>query len=118
MFKWGTLKEIEPQLLRYSSGVIPGKTYEVDLTSGKSIQVWRSIEGQQYFCHGLTFGGKQAPGGIVSPYGKEVPTLLSEHYEPVTEALAIAGDILAWQWAWRRRSGSLCHPGAAAPCRG
>jgi hypothetical protein len=97
MFKWETLREVEPQPLRYGMMEIPGQTYEVELTKGSKVQVWRSDDGEQYFCHGLTFGGKEAPGGVVSPYGKEVPTILREYYEPVAEPLARAGDILVWR---------------------
>src|SRR5947209_15803322 len=83
MVKWETLLEVELQPLRYRTGEISGETCEVQLTNGDKIQVWRSADGQQYFCHGLTFGGKKAPGGIVSPYGKDVPTILRGYYEPV-----------------------------------
>lgn len=71
---------------------------EVLLASGSLIQVWRSADGQQYFCHGLTFGGKGAPGGAVSPYtGWSVETILRECYELVPEELAAPGDILVWK---------------------
>jgi hypothetical protein len=96
MFKWETLREIGVDSPRLQSGVIPGRVYEVELTSGAKLQVWRADDGRQYFCHGLTFGGKEAPGGAVSPYGKEVPTILRGHYTPVPESAVTAGDILVW----------------------
>lgn len=72
--------------------------YEVKLTSGKAIRVWRADDGRQYFCHGLTFGGKDAPGGVISPYtGTPVETILQEHYQLVPEAEAKSGDILVWR---------------------
>ncbi len=99
MIKWETLLEIAPQSLRYRSGEILGSTFEVELTNGEKIQVWRATNGQQYFCHGLTFGGKDAPGGFASPYGKEVATILRGYYQQVPEAQAQTGDALVW-WDW------------------
>src|SRR5437879_5824742 len=96
MFKWETLREVAPEPLRYQTGDVSGKTFEIELTNGHKVQVWRSDDGQQYFCHGLTFGGKEAPGGAVSLYGKEVPAILREYYEPVPQVQAKAGDILVW----------------------
>ena len=58
MLQWDTLKEIGPHELHHRGKPVPGKMYEVELTSGKTILVWKSDDGQQYFCHGLTFGGK------------------------------------------------------------
>jgi hypothetical protein len=97
IFKWDTMREIGQDNLQYQSGTILGKVFEVELTSGLQVTVWRSEDGQQYFCHGLTFGGKQAPGGAVSPYGKEIPTILREHYVPVLESEARPGDILVFR---------------------
>jgi hypothetical protein len=72
--------------------------YEVELTSGAVVRVWRAEDGQQYFCHGLTFGGKEAPGGPVSPFsGQVVETILQQHYHLVTESEARPGDILVWR---------------------
>jgi hypothetical protein len=99
IFKWDTLREGGQETLRYETGAIPGKICEIELTSGQKVHVWRSDDGQQYFCHGLTFGGKEAPGGAISPYGKEVPTILSGHYDLVPEGQAKAGDILVWRGA-------------------
>jgi hypothetical protein len=96
IFKWDTLREVGQETLRYQAGAIPGKVYEVDLTSGQTVTVWRSDDGQHYFCHGLTFGGKEVPGGAVSPYGQEVPTILRGHYQPVPESQARSGDILVF----------------------
>ncbi len=98
IFKWDTIKEIGSDDLRHVGGTVTGKTCEIELVSGKTIQVWRSDDGQSYFCHGLTFGGKGAPGGIITPYtGKSVEVILQEHYRMIPEAHAQAGDILVWR---------------------
>jgi hypothetical protein len=99
IFKWDTLREIGQETLYYQAGAIVGKVYEVELTSGPKVTVWRSDDGQQYFCHGLTFGGKGAPGGAGSPYGKEIPTILRGHYDLVPESQANPGDILVFRGA-------------------
>jgi hypothetical protein len=97
MFKWATLREAGADVRRLQSEEIPGKVYEVELTTGAKIEVWRADDGRQYFCHGLTFGGKEAPGGAVSPYGKEVPVILRAYYTPVPESAVETGDILVWR---------------------
>jgi hypothetical protein len=82
IFRWETLKEIDPFVLRFNPP-LPGKRFEVELTSGRKVRVWRADDGKQYFCHGLTFGGKEAPGGPISPFtGSSVETILEFHYEP------------------------------------
>jgi hypothetical protein len=97
IFNWERMREVGQETLSYRMGAIPGKVYEIELTSGPRIVVWRSDDGRQYFCHGLTFGGKSAPGGAVSPFGKEIPTILHGHYEPVPESQARPGDILVFR---------------------
>ncbi len=47
----------------------------------------------------LTFGGKEAPCGAVSPYGKDVPIILGRHFDLVPESHARAGDILVFRGA-------------------
>src|SRR5215813_1764419 len=99
LFKWQTMRAVHPHTLRYK-GIppIPGEIFEVELTSGHKVRVWRGEDGAHYFCHGLTFGGKEAPGGIVSPWGEDVPIILQNHYNLVeAEAQAKAGDILVWR---------------------
>jgi hypothetical protein len=67
--------------------------YEVELTSGPRVRVWRAGDAQHYFCHGLTFGGKEAPGGPISPFsGKAVETILQRHYHSVPEPEAKPGE--------------------------
>jgi hypothetical protein len=97
IFKWETMRELGPHALMYEQP-IPGKILEVELTSGPPVRVFRTDDGQMYFCHGLTFGGKDAPGGAVSPFsGSDVLTILENHYQGVhPESAAIAGDILVW----------------------
>jgi hypothetical protein len=97
IFRWETLREIGPHDLGYQPPV-PGTMMEVTLTSGAIVRVWRSTDARQYFCHGLTFGGRGAPGGPVSPYtGKSVETVLRECYQSIPEAEARADDILVWR---------------------
>jgi hypothetical protein len=97
IFRWETLRELGVWVLDYE-GPIRGKSYEVELTSGTKVEVWRGDDGQTYFCHGLTFGGTEAPGGPVSPFSdKHVMTIVQHHYRLVTpESAAVAGDIVVW----------------------
>jgi hypothetical protein len=98
IFTWDTMKEVGVHDLQHQGQRVPGKMYEVELTNGKVVRVWRSDDGQQYFCHGLTFGGKEAPGGVISPYtGRPVETILQAHDEKIPEVQARAGDILVWR---------------------
>jgi hypothetical protein len=60
VFKWETLKEVGPHTLPFKEPV-SGKVLEVELTSGHKVEVFRADDGLFYFCHGLTFGGKDAP---------------------------------------------------------
>jgi hypothetical protein len=46
VFKWDTLTAMGPHDLPYAQPV-PGITYEVELTSGQKIRVWRSKDSQQ-----------------------------------------------------------------------
>ncbi len=98
IFKWESMREIGRHTLRYEQPV-HGTVFEVELVSGPMIRVFRSDDGQFYFCHGLTFGGKEAPGGAVSPFsGKDVRSILDNHYRLVApESDAVRGDILVWK---------------------
>jgi hypothetical protein len=98
IFKWETLRVVGPYLLRYKEP-IHGQTCEVELSSGQKVNVFRADDGQFYFCHGLTFGSKDAPGGALSPFsGEDVQTILTSHYSLVDpESKAVAGDILVWR---------------------
>jgi hypothetical protein len=92
------MKEFGPLELKFQTRVVPGKIYEVKLMNENVVQVWRADNGQEYFCHGLTFGGKEAPGGPVSLFGEHVPTILHGYYELVIpESNATEGDILVWR---------------------
>jgi hypothetical protein len=97
IFKWETLREMGSHTLPFKEPV-QGTILEVELTSGHKVNVFRAADGQFYFCHGLTFGGKGAPGGAVSPFsGKDVRTIVANHYQLVDpESAALAGDILVW----------------------
>jgi hypothetical protein len=97
-FKWDTMREVRPHTLPFKEPV-QGNVFEVELTSGHKVNVFRAHDRQFYFCHGLTFGGKDAPGGAVSPFsGPAVRTILENHYCLVDpETAAVAGDILVWR---------------------
>src|SRR5262249_11627288 len=98
IFRWETLREARPHTLDYKEPV-RGRVFEVELTSGPVVEVFRADDGHFYFCHGLTFGGTEAPGGAVSPFsGKPVQIILANHYTLVApEAGAVAGDVLVWR---------------------
>jgi hypothetical protein len=114
IFRWDTLREVARDDLPYKSGRYPGKMYEVELTNGAIIPVWRADDGRAYFCHGLTFGGKDAPGGAITPYtGMAVVTILQAFYTPIPEVQAKAGDILVWRgidWTDTPHSAVLINP--------
>jgi hypothetical protein len=97
IFRWETLRVIGPRVLRYTEPV-SGITLEVELSSGSRVQVFRAEDGEFYFCHGLAFGSKDAPGGAVSPCsGAAVGTILREYYALVLpEAAGVESDILVW----------------------
>src|SRR5687768_17101732 len=92
------MKDVGPHTLPYREPV-HGTIFEVELTSGAKVHVFRADDGRMYFCHGLTFGGKDAPGGLVSAFsGGDVRTILDNHYRPVLpESAAVPGDILVWE---------------------
>lgn len=98
IFRWETLKEIERSDLNYADPV-PGMNCEIELITGEAIEVWRALDRQQYFCHGLTFGGRECPEGPISPWsGRPVATILNALYEFVEpESDARSGDILVWR---------------------
>lgn len=98
IFQWETMREVGLRILPYQQPV-QGKVFEVELSSGPKVQVFRADDGRFFFCHGLTFGGKHAPGGAVSPFsGKDVRIILENHYRLVDkESDAIRGDILVWR---------------------
>jgi hypothetical protein len=98
IFKWETMQERGIDHGQYHGQPVPGKMYEVELTNGKTVEVWRADDTKAYFCHGLTFGGKEAPGGAVSPCtGMPVETILEGYYRLSPKAEAKPGDILVWR---------------------
>jgi hypothetical protein len=97
LFEWETLHPVGPDTQQFREREVAGTAWEVELTTGEKIQVWRADDGREYFCHGLTFGGKDAPAGAVSPYGKEVPRILQAQYELIPEAQAKMADIVVWR---------------------
>jgi hypothetical protein len=97
LFRWETLRIIEPCELRFREPV-RGVTLEVELVTRNTVRVFRADDGEFYFCHGLTFGGKDAPGGAISPFsGAAVATILDEMFVAVAEGDADEGDILVWR---------------------
>jgi hypothetical protein len=98
LFKWESMREVGPRTLHYEQP-IRGHVFEVELTGGIKVQVFRAVNGEFYFCHGLTFGGKRAAGGAVSVFsGKDVRMILDNHYRLVDPGSdAVAGDILVWK---------------------
>ena len=98
LFRWETLKELGPETLPYRIPVF-GTRCEIEVLSGERILVWRSDDGQQFFCHGLTFGGDLALGGAISPFsGAPVEAILRGHFDLVpNEEEAEPGDILVWR---------------------
>jgi hypothetical protein len=77
---------------------LAGWLCEIELVVGGTIHVWRSTDGTEYFCHGLTFGGKDAPGGCISPFtGTPVETILAVNYDALEERFARPDDIVVWR---------------------
>ncbi|MBI3823934.1 MAG: hypothetical protein HY289_14795 [Planctomycetes bacterium] len=96
IFRWDTIREVRPHDLHYESPM-KGWDVEVEMTSGVTILAWRAEDGQQYFCHGLTFGGIHAPGGVISPFsGRSVEAILADHFDATAEVDARTGDIVVW----------------------
>jgi hypothetical protein len=110
IFIWATLKELAPEVLGYQNPVIVVR-YEVELRCGERIHVWRSNDGKEFFCHGLTFGGKLAPGGAISPFGgAPVEAILRGHYDRVPgDEDAEVGDILVWRGVPHSPEGTTPH---------
>jgi hypothetical protein len=96
LFQWDPLTEVGTQELRYQDRTVPGRILEVEMTGGEKVRLGRADDGREYFCHGLTFDGKEAPGGAISPLGDHVPTILRVHYQAVAETQARAGGIVVW----------------------
>jgi hypothetical protein len=67
IFRWETLRKVGTDVLPFLVPV-PGFVMEVELISGRRVSVFQAEDGRFYFCHGLSFGGKDAPGGPISPY--------------------------------------------------
>jgi hypothetical protein len=97
IFRWDTLTDLGLRELKYQHRSVLGHAFEITLTNGQKTHVWRAEDGMEYFCHGLTFGGKDAPGGSVSPFNEFVPVILEGYFDPIAESEAVAGDILVWR---------------------
>jgi hypothetical protein len=97
IFRWESMRERGPHILPFKEP-LQGVILEVELTSNPVVNVFRADDRAFYFCHGLTFGGKDAPGGPVSPFsGRDVLLILENHFRLLSpEATPIAGDILVW----------------------
>lgn len=98
IFRWDTLIAVRRHDLLFQGRSVTGTMYEVSLMSGRVVSVWRSVDGNQFFCHGLTFGGKEASGGIASPYtGWPIETILADYYDMIAESAANLGDVVVWR---------------------
>ncbi len=96
MFKWDTMRDVSPHTLPFKEP-IQGSMLEVELTCGQKINVFRAHDGLFYFCHGLTFGGKDAPGGAISPFaGQSVQTILQIYYVLVSPE----SETRLWGTSW------------------
>jgi hypothetical protein len=97
IFRWETVKKLGPDVLRFAEAVF-GVEVEVELVSGSRIRAFCAEDGVFYFCHGLTFGGIEAPAGALSPYsGRSVTTILNDCYIRVNpEVNAVVGDVAIW----------------------
>ena len=60
IFRWETIKEVGPDTLYFAEPVV-GVAVEIELVSGNQIKAFRANDGLFYFCHGLAFGGANAP---------------------------------------------------------
>jgi len=100
LFQWSTLRDVGTLVLNYRPPV-PGRLMEVELTvlPGTWIRVWQADNAKDYFCHGLTFGGKHCPSGPISPMsGAPVELILSACYDEVNpESAASVSDVLIWR---------------------
>ncbi len=99
LFRWDTLRVVGPQSLWYPLNV-SGSIVEAELVDrpGTWISAWKPDDGVTYFCHGLTFGGSQAPGGPVSPISSNsIQTIVGASFREIgNESLARPGDIVVW----------------------
>jgi len=106
--KWFTAKRVSKEKVypwkkqgRKTYGPV-GDNYEVKTDAGNSIIVWKphrnQAEHHRYWCHGLTFGGKRAPGGPFSPYtGPSVQQIIKDEWDELWCCnIAKKGDIIVW----------------------
>lgn len=69
-----------------------------DYSTSQDVVIWVPDDGQTYWCHGYTFGGKDAPGGPYSTYGREVQEkiLSMDGWRPNPSCQAAGDDILVF----------------------
>ena len=98
IFKWDTLREVGQETLRYQMGYLPGKVYEVELTSRAKSDglAWRRRPAIFLPRSDLRWEARHL-ADAVSPYGKEIPTILRGHYDPVPEHQTRPGDIVVFR---------------------
>jgi hypothetical protein len=91
---WESLQPIGPEV---ADGV-PGTRYVGRTYAGEAVAVWKGENGE-YFCHALTFGGKEAPRGPFSPHAEAVDTLLApgRGFRSVEVHEARTGDVVVWR---------------------
>ena len=76
-----------------------GKVLKAKTDAGAPIEIWKPDDGQTYWCHGFTFGGKTAPGGPYSLWGQDVPMVLKDDgWQPQTDSCAAkSGDAIVFE---------------------
>jgi hypothetical protein len=103
---WGRARLVGPSNV---NGHGDGQRFEIPLRGGGVAHAWRpgaSVRGDaRYWCHGLSFGGVNAPGGPFSIDNRDVDRVLRAGYNQFPIRSARAGDVVIW----RRRNGDVAH---------
>ncbi|HTB80774.1 MAG TPA: DUF4157 domain-containing protein [Opitutaceae bacterium] len=75
-----------------------GKILRANTDAGTPLDIWKPDDGQTYWCHGFTFGGRTATGGPYSLWGQDVPTVLNDDgWSPQVDSCAAKpGDLLVF----------------------
>jgi hypothetical protein len=101
-----------PKFLRpeMADDFVPGGVYEVRTAHGHPIEVWKPDAGDQYWCHGFTFGGFDVANGPYSVEGPSVPIVLQDEYSWIPSYMATPGDAVIFFDA----AGAVQHSGIIA----
>jgi hypothetical protein len=99
---WSTLQLVGPE----DGDGVPGNRYVGKTYAGTIVVVWKGENGE-YFCHALTFGGKDAPNGPFSPHGATVDILMSSGgFRLIEVSESQIGDVIVWR---ERRTDRVIH---------